>query len=46
MQCCTQVVNLTTNMKVKICLTLPEFSATEIVVWTCHVGDYAKGRYL
>ena len=32
-------------MKIKINLTLPEFSATRIVMWDYHMNDYAKGRY-
>ena len=47
------MVNNTTNLKVKIYFTLPEFSATEIVMWNCHVdysskgiNDMILGRYL
>ena len=36
--------NITTNIKVKIYFTLPEFSATEIVAWEYHVDDPTKGR--
>ena len=24
---------------------LPEFSATKIVMWKCHVGESTEGRY-
>ena len=41
----TQAGSITTNLKVKIYLTLPEISATEIVTWNFHVDDTAKGRY-
>ena len=44
-QCHTQAINITTNMKVKIYFTLPKFSATKIMTWECHVDDSAKGRY-
>ena len=37
--------NITTNMKVEIDLTSPEFSATKIMTWDCNVDEYAKGRY-
>ena len=33
MQCQKKVGNITTNMKVEIYLTSPEFSATKIVTW-------------
>ena len=49
----TQSGNLTTNHKVKIDFTSPEFSATKVVVRNCCVNDSAKiwyniilGRYL
>ena len=45
MQWQTQSGDFTTNMKVKIDLTLPEFITTVIVMWECHVYDSAKGRY-
>ena len=32
-------------MKVEIDFTLPEFSATKIVTWGCHVDNSVKGRY-
>ena len=38
-----RAVNLTNNVKVKIDFTLPEFSATQIVTWECHVDEYTKG---
>ena len=41
----TQAVNITTNLNVKIYFTLPELSATKIVMWNYHVDDFAKGRY-
>ena len=40
-----QVVNITTNHKVKIYFTLPEFSATKIVTWDFHVDKSTKSRY-
>ena len=39
-----QVVNITTNIKVKIDFTLPKINATKIVTWDCHVDDSDKGR--
>ena len=45
MQWHTQACIITTNLKVKIYLTLPEFSATKIVTWNCHADDSTKGRY-
>ena len=41
----TQAGNITTNLKVKIDLTLPEFSATEMMKWNYHVDESAKDRY-
>ena len=41
----TQAVNITTNLKVKLYFTLPALSATNVVTWKCHMGDYTKGRY-
>ena len=41
----TQAGNITTNLKVKIYFTLPALSATNVVMWKCHVDDPAKGRY-
>ena len=32
-------------MRFKIYFTLPEFSATNILTWNCHVDDSDKGRY-
>ena len=37
--------NIITNLEVKIYFNLPEFSATEILMWNCHVYDSAKIRY-
>ena len=45
MQWHTQKCNITTNIKVKIYITLPELSATKIMTWNCHVDESAKGRY-
>ena len=45
MQWHTQAVNITTIIKVKIYLTLPELSGMKIVTWNCHVEDSAKVRY-
>ena len=39
MQWQKQADNITTNMKVKIDLTLPEFSATKIVMWDFYVDE-------
>ena len=41
----TQTGNITANLKIKIYLTLPELSVTNIVTWNCHVDDSARGRY-
>ena len=41
----TQAGNITTNPKVKLDLTLPALSATNVVAWKCHVDDSAKVRY-
>ena len=41
----TQAVNITTNMNDQIDFTLPDFCATKIVTWSCHVDDSAKIRY-
>ena len=45
MQQNTHAENIITNLKVKIYLTLPEFSATKIILLDFHVDDSAKGRY-
>ena len=45
MKCHAQAGNITTNLKVKIYLTLPGLIVTKIVIWNCHVDDSAKGRY-
>ena len=39
-----QAGNITTNLKVEIYFTLPEFRAMKIVMWDCYVDDSAKGR--
>ena len=39
-----QAVNITTNLKVKVDLTLSEFSTKKIVMWECHVDDSSKGK--
>ena len=41
----TQAVNITTNQKVKVGFTLPDFRATKILTWNCHVGASTKIRY-
>ena len=45
MQCHTQTGNITTNLQVKIYFTLPELSATKIVMWDYHVDESAMSRY-
>ena len=45
MQWKMQAGNLTTDQKVKIDFTLPEFGATKIVVWYCYVDNSSKIRY-
>ena len=37
MQCHTQAVNITTNLKVKVYFTLPALRATDVVKWKFHV---------
>ena len=37
--------NITTNHTVKLYLTLPALSATNVVMWKCHVDDSANGMY-
>ena len=37
--------NINTNLKVKTNFILPEFSATEIMIWDFNVDDPSKGRY-
>ena len=44
MQWHMQAGNITTNIKVKVYLTLPKLSETNVVMWKCHVDDSAKGR--
>ena len=41
----TQAGSINTNLKIKIYLTLPEISATNIATWNFHVDNSAKGRY-
>ena len=45
MQWHTKAGNITTNTKVKIYLTWPEFSATKIVTWNCDMYVSDKGMY-
>ena len=45
MQWQTQAGKITTNSKVRIDFTLTEISATEIVMWNCHVDESSKGIY-
>ena len=45
MQWHIQAGSIITNLKVNIDFTLPEFSATKIVTWNCHVDDSDKVRY-
>ena len=45
MQCHKKAINVTTNINIKIYLTLPRFSATKHVTWNCYMYDYTKGRY-
>ena len=44
MQWHTQAGNITTDLRVKIDLTLPEICVMKIVTWNCHIDD--SGRYL
>ena len=45
MQWHMQAGNITTNLKVKLDLTLTALIAMNVVTWKCHVDDSAKGRY-
>ena len=45
MQWHTQAVNITTNLKVKVDFILPALSATNVVMWRCHVDDSDKSSY-
>ena len=45
MQWHTQAGNITTNLKVKVDLTLPALSANNFMTWDYHVNDSANGRY-
>ena len=41
----TQVEEFTTSKKANVDLCLPEFSATEIVTWKCHVDESTNCIY-
>ena len=41
----TQSGKYTTSKKVNVEFCLPEFSATKIVTWKCHVYKYTNVRY-
>ena len=41
----TQAGNITTNIKIKVDITLPTLSATNVVMWKNHVNYLAKVRY-
>ena len=41
----TQAGNITTNIKTEVDFTLPRLSATNPVMWKCHVDGYTKGIY-
>ena len=45
MQWHAQAGNITTNIQVKLDFTLPPLSATNVVMWNCHVDVYVKDRY-
>ena len=45
MQWNTQSGNITTNLKVKMDVTLTELSATKSLKQNCHVDDSANDRY-
>ena len=45
MQWQTESGNITTNIKVKVYLTLTALRSNNSVTWKCHVYDPAKGRY-
>ena len=45
MQCHTQAENITNNLRVKVDFTLPTLSATNVVMWNCHVDSSDKGIY-
>ena len=45
MQWQTQASKITTNNRVKVYLTLTEFSVMKIVAWNCHVDDSTKISY-
>ena len=41
----TQAGKFTISKKVNVDFCLPEFSATKIVTWKCHVDKSTTGRY-
>ena len=41
----TQAENITTDQKLKIYFTLPEFSPTKIVTWNFHVDASTNSKY-
>ena len=45
MQWHTKAVNIATNIKYKVNITLPALSATNFVTWKCHVNDSDKDIY-
>ena len=45
MQWNKQAVNITNNLKVKVCFTLPALITTDVVTRKCYVDDSNKGRY-
>ena len=45
MQWNTKADNITTNLKVKVNFTLPKISATNIVIWKCHIDKSTASRY-
>ena len=45
MQWKTQAVKITTDFKVNVEFTLPALSATNVVMWKCHVDDSARDMH-
>ena len=41
----TQAGKFTTSKNLNVDFFLPDFSATKIVMWKCHVNDSTNGRY-
>ena len=41
----TQAGNFTTSTKVNVEFCLPEFGATKIVTWKCHISKSTNSRY-